>query len=308
MLIFSILLIILPFIISLDSSDYVMKGEEIEQLEKKAKTLACSFISDSFLLSMSNKEKQLKEILKKNKIIKKDSEADKAIPNFVSALCYSKIRPETANEILIHVSEGKTDLPNRENYKYLFEINSKVDYKSIKKYMDEMNQIMKDIEEEEQSLHEKRKDDPDLDKNIKNLEKKMVRNKHYMENNEEKDKKEEKKNRKKRKEKQKEEIIKEKKEEKNEHKIPRRKKSFSMKEFIKRMNFKTIWAFIISLIIILIFPFIYLQTNNIQIENKDNETKTEEEQKEINEGNKNENEKNKKEPIKNDSDNKEKIE
>ena len=193
-----------------------------EQLEKKAKTLACSFISDSFLLSMSNKEKQLKEILKKNKIIKKDSEADKAIPNFVSALCYSKIRPETANEILIHVSEGKTDLPNRENYKYLFEINSKVDYKSIKKYMDEMNQIMKDIEEEEQSLHEKRKDDPDLDKNIKNLEKKMVRNKHYMENNEEKDKKEEKKNRKKRKEKQKEEIIKEKKEEKNEHKIPRR--------------------------------------------------------------------------------------
>ena len=285
MMLFSILLIIITtYIISYDSSEYMMKGSEMEQLEKKAKTLACSFISSDFILSLPNKQKQIIELLKKNKIIKKDSESEETIPNFLSAICYSKIHPQIANEILISVSEGKSDEIIKDKYKYLFEFDPKTDYKNLKKTMKEVKQVMKDIEAEEQSLHEQRNDDPELDNSLKDLQKKMVKNKNYKEskeNNEENEKKDKKSKRKKKERKQKEEIKEEKKEEKKEEEKSenkrKRKKNYGLKEFIRRLDLNTIWPFIISLIIILIFPFMLTQTNNIEIENKYKKPKKEEE-------------------------------
>ena len=284
MYILFIFLIFISYIFCLPSSDAIMKGQELEELEKKAKALACNFLTTSSLLTFANKEKQIKELLKKHKLLKKDSEAQAKIQNFMTSICYSKIDSQTANEILIKISEGHTEIPGKDKYKNYFDFDIKGDFKKYKQIMDELNKVIKDIEAEEKALHDQRKDDPDLEKSMKDIERKLIKNKKYEENLEEKDddddfdddydekkgnKNDKRKNRlkKKREKKKKEEIRKKKEKEKEENEEPRRKRPFRFKNLFGGIDLKTIWPFIISLLIILIFPFIFMTTNNNYIGN-----------------------------------------
>ena len=293
MIILSILLIYISYIFCLPS-DAIMKGKDLEDLEKKAKALACNFLTGSSLLAFADKEKQIKDLLKKNKIYRKDSEANDKIQIFMTSICYSKIDSQTANEILIKVSEGHSEIPGKDKYKHYFEFDMKGDFKKYKKVMNELNKVMKDIEAEEKALHEQRKDDPELEKNLEDIEKKLIKNKKYEENLEEMDdkkketKEDKRKNRikKKREKKKKEEIKKE----KEENEVPRRIRPFSFKNFIGGIDLKTIWPFIISLLIILIFPFIFMPTNNNYIRN--NKIMKGEGEKQINKNKENEQNKN----------------
>ena len=278
MIILSILLLQIFYIFCLPASDAIMKGKELEDLEKRAKALACNFLTSSSLLAFADKEKQIKDLLKKNKIFKKDSEAQDKIQNFMTSICYSKIDSQTANEILIKISEGHTEIPGKDKYKHYFDFDMKGDFKKYKKIMNELNKVMKDIEAEEKALHEKRKDDPELEKDMKDLERKLIKNKKYEEKLDDRDdedddekienKNDKRKNKlKKRREKKKKEEIKKEKEEKEENEVPRRKRPFSFKNLIGAIDINTIWPFVISLLIILIFPFIFMPTNNNHIRN-----------------------------------------
>ena len=299
MIIISILLLQISYIFCLPS-DAIMKAKDLEDLEKKAKALACNFLTTSSLLEFANKEKQIKDLLKKNKIYRKDSEANDQIQNFLTSICYSKMDSQTANEILIKVSEGHTEIPEKDKYKHFFDFDMKGDFKKYKKVMIEVNKVMKDIEAEEKTLHEQRKNDPELEKDIKDMERKLIKNKKYEENKENKEKDDKKKEtkeekrknkiKKKREKKKNEEIEKEKQKqkekEKEENYVPRRKREFSFKNFIGGIDLKTIWPFLISLLIILIFPFIFMPTNNNYIRN--NKIMNREGEKQINKNKENE--------------------
>ena len=277
----SILLIHIYYILCLPTSDGIMKAKELEDLEKKAKALACNFLTSSSLLAFAHKEKQIKDLLKKNKILKKDSETEAKIQNFMTSICFSKIDAQTANEILIKITEGHNEIPEKDKYKHYFDFDMKADFKKYKKIMNEVSKVMKDIEAEEKALHEQRKDDPDLEKNMKDIERKLIKNKKYEEKLEEKDddddeekkesKNEKRKNRRKKREKKKKEEIKKEKEkekkEKEEHEEPRRKRPFRFKNLIGAIDLKTIWPFVISILIILLIPFIFEPTNNNYIRN-----------------------------------------
>ena len=303
-----LLLIAINIILSSLDSEAIIKAQDVEKLEKQAKALACSILINNSLNLKTNKEKQIKEILKKNKIIKKESETMDKMQDFLQTVCYLKIDAETANQILIIISEGKEDLSENNKYNNLFDFNPKGDYKNFKKYMDDVNIVMKEIEKEEKSLHEKRKVDPDLDKELKDLGRKLERNKRYEENNIEKneEKDENMDNSKKKKNKKKEKKEKQKKgkkekieNEKNKENIekfeekkpesdpspPEKKRKFSFKSFFEKLDLTTIWGFIISLIIILIFPCIFIQNNMYKENIVNKEEKNEEEKKENNKGN-----------------------
>jgi len=81
-----------------------------------------------------------------------------------------------ANDILISLSDGKYDfLEDKSNSKF-FDFEPNDDFKELTKNMKQTNKIMEHLQKEEESLHEKRKDDPELDKNMKDFEKKMFKN------------------------------------------------------------------------------------------------------------------------------------
>lgn len=307
MIFFSILLIIIPYFLNLPS-DAIMKAKDIEELEKKAKILACSFLTKSSLISMKNKERQIKDLLKKYKVIQKDSEAKEKIQNFLIAICYPKIAPETANEVLMALSQGNTGLPAKDKYYHLFEFDAKTDFQKFKNVMNEVVQVLKDIEKEEKSLHEKRKDDPELDKSLKDIEKKMVKNKKYTENREEKDEeiienRENNRNSKKKKGKNQKEEMKQRKDQNESG----GKKKLSFKEFIQSLDRMSFWFFIIGGIFIIIFPCIIIETNiNNNLEKEENKRKKEEEKNGMNKSKENVEEKEATKNEKNDSKNNEK--
>ena len=290
MFIFISLLIISPLILC--ASDAVMKAQEVEKLEKKAKSLACSFILNSSSLQKQNKEKQIKELLKKNKLLKKESDTKAKINQFLTSVCYSKLDSETANEILTSVSEGNIDLPDKEKYEKLFEYKD-ADIKKISKVMEEINEVNKEIEEEQKNIHEKRKEDPKLDKTMKDLEEKIQRNPNYdgtkedtkEEKNEEK--KEEKKGEKKDKNKKNKKKGKKKKKKKKIH-IPSydedepdygnyeysddEENKFSLKKLWENIGIKNFYAIITSICVIFI-PFIIIQISDKMDKKKGNNLK-----------------------------------
>lgn len=270
---FSNLLILIPFIIGIDPGTPI-EGEDMEKFQKKAKTLACSFLASNALLSLKNKEKHLKDLLKKKKIIKSDSEADDKVLTFMTAICYTKITPEIASEILLLESEGKSDIGKNEKYNIFFKLDQKVNLKKAQKLMNEVDGIMKEIDFQEGTLQTNNKDKNELDLSKKDFGKKLIKNQKYSESIEEKNEKIKEKNnyknnkKRKKKEKLKKEEKKSEKIVKNENKPPRRKKSFSFKNFIQKLDLNTIWGFIISLIIVLIFPCISTRINNNNYINK----------------------------------------
>jgi uncharacterized membrane protein YciS (DUF1049 family) len=157
-----------------------MKAQEFEQMELKAKTFACSILADSSLLS-KKREKQIRDYLKKNNFLKSDSESNihEKIKQFKTCVCFNNIYTDRANDILIQLSDGKYDfLDDTSNTKF-FDFDKNDDFTELTKNLKQTNKIMEDLKKEEDSLHEKRKDDPELDNSLKDIEKKMFRNPKY---------------------------------------------------------------------------------------------------------------------------------
>ena len=126
------------------------KKPKIFSQTKKAKALACSVLSSSPISTEKNTKRQIRELLKKNEIIKRTAETKEKIYDFLTAICFKNIKDETANDILNALSEKKAEfLANRE-FVELFEISPNLDYKKIQKLMDTVNEILDQIEEEEE--------------------------------------------------------------------------------------------------------------------------------------------------------------
>ena len=161
-----------------------MKVQEFQKMEKKAKTFACSLLSESSILS-KKKEKQIRDYLKKNNFLKSDKESNvhDKIKQFKTAICSNNIYTDRANDILMGLSDGKYDIINDKDNAKFFDFDKNLDFNEITKNMKETNEIMEELRKEEESLHEKRKDDPNLDDSLKDIEKKMFRNPKYDPNN-----------------------------------------------------------------------------------------------------------------------------
>ena len=160
--------------------DSTMKVQEFQQMERKAKTFACSLLAESPILS-KKKEKQIRDYLKKNNFLKSDSESSihEKIKQFKTSICFNNIYIDRANDILMGLSDGKYDLLNDKDNAKFFDFDKNSDFNELTKTMKETNEIMEELKKEEESLHEKRKDDPNLDNSLKDIEKKMFKNPKY---------------------------------------------------------------------------------------------------------------------------------
>ena len=160
MLLFFIYLLIsfIQIIITSSISDGVMKVQEFEKMEKKAKTFACSLLSDSSIIS-KKKEKKIKEYLKKNNFLKSDAEYNiqEKIKQFKTTICYDNIYIDKANDILMQLQDGNYDFINDKSLSKFFEFDTKSDFKELTKNLKETIQIMEDLRKEEESLHEKKR-------------------------------------------------------------------------------------------------------------------------------------------------------
>lgn len=168
--------ILIIIIIKLSKSDNDKAGQKgLENLEKKAKALACSFLSNTFISSTKDYDKKFRDILKENNFIQNESEAKEKISQFMLVNCYLKITSEIANKLIMNISTKKIDVKNKE-YLSLFEMDKNTDFKKMSDTMKEINGIMKEIKAEEEIFAKKRKEDPNFEKNLKDFEEKMKKN------------------------------------------------------------------------------------------------------------------------------------
>jgi hypothetical protein len=126
------------------------KKPKIFSQTKKAKALVCSVLSSSPISTEKNTKRQIRELLKKNEIIKRTAETKEKIYEFLTAICFKNIKDETANDILNALSEKKAEVLTNRELVELFEISPNLDYKNIQKLMDTVNEILDQIEEEEE--------------------------------------------------------------------------------------------------------------------------------------------------------------
>ena len=170
MKLFSLLILIF---LKLSISDINAGQKELQKLERKAKTLACQFLTSNFLTSVKDSGKKLKDILKQNNIIHNESEAKEKISQFMLVNCYLKITPDIANKVILDISKGSIDFKKNKQYLNLFEMNEKTDFNKLVQTMKEINEILKEIKAEEEIFKKRKKDDPNFEKNLKDFEEKM---------------------------------------------------------------------------------------------------------------------------------------
>ena len=169
--------LLILILIKLSISDVKDSGQKVFQnIEKKAKALACSILSKSFLNSAKDYDNKLKEILKEKKLIKNESEAKDKITQIMLVTCFQKITKEMANKAILDISKGNLDINKNKQYLKLFEIDKNLDFNQLVQTMKELNEIMKEIEAEEELFAKKNKDDPNFMKNMKDFEEKMKKN------------------------------------------------------------------------------------------------------------------------------------
>jgi len=165
--------LILLIILKLSISDINAGQKEFQKLERKAKTLACQFLTSNFLSSVKESGKKLKDILKQNNIIHNESEAKDKISQFMLVNCYLKITPDIANKVILDISKGSIDFKKNKQYLNLFEMNEKTDFNKLAQTMKEINEILKEIKAEEEIFKKRKMDDPNFEKNLKDFEEKM---------------------------------------------------------------------------------------------------------------------------------------
>ena len=168
--------LLILIIIKVYISDNKAGQKELQNLEKKAKTLACSFLSNAYISSTKDYDKKFKEILQQNNIIQNESEAKEKISQFMLVNCYLKITSDIANKIILDISKKNIDIKNNKQYLSLFEMDKNTDFKKITETMKEINDIMKELKSEEEIFAKRRKEDPNFEKNLKDFEEKMKKN------------------------------------------------------------------------------------------------------------------------------------
>ena len=173
---FSVLILIIIKLSLSDKDNNAKPGQkEFQNLEKKTKALACSFLSNTFISLSKDYDKKFQELLKENKFIQNESEAKEKIAQFMMVNCYLKITSDMANKLILDIPKKNIDIKNKQ-YLNLFEMDKKTDFKKIAETLKEINEIMKEIKAEEEIFTKKRKEDPNFEKNLKDFEEKMKKN------------------------------------------------------------------------------------------------------------------------------------
>ena len=168
-----ILLIFLSIKISF--SDLNSARNNLKNIEKKSKVLACSYLSKFFIDSAKDYDKIFKDIFKDKSSTKNESEIKERISQYLLVNCYLKITKELANNLILEISKGKKDIMKNKKYFELFEIDKNNDINKMKETMKEIGDILKEIKEEEEILR-KGKDSPNFEKAFKEFEEKMKKN------------------------------------------------------------------------------------------------------------------------------------
>ena len=147
----SISLLLFIYIINycFSASDDQKNDKEYAQAERRVKSLACSILSNTNIPFVKNTRRQIKDLLKKNEIIQKTADMKEKMPEFLAAICYSKIETDDAQEIVEKLSKRKMDVLQNQEYEELFEIKPDLNFTKIKRIMKRVKKIMKKIEKEE---------------------------------------------------------------------------------------------------------------------------------------------------------------
>ena len=176
------LLILTSIILTFVSNEEIPNAKNFLQREKKAKALACTILTNTLATKVTDR-RRIGELLKKNKIITRNNEIKEKSMNFLTTICYLRIKEEETNDIITGVSEKKFDILNKEEYLKLFDIESGLDFKKIKKNMNRVKEIMRIIEEEEEDKkREEKEEERDVEKVVQDLRKKLKNNNLYNTN------------------------------------------------------------------------------------------------------------------------------
>ena len=162
-------------LIKLNLSDLNSEKKNFKNLDKKAKAIACSYLSKIFIESIKDFDKLYKDTFKDISVGQNEAETKEKISHFMLVNCYSKITKEQANNIILGISKGNKDIIKNKEYYDLFQMDKEKDMSKIKDTMVEISEILKEIKEEEE-LFRKKKDSPDFEKAFKEFEEKMKKN------------------------------------------------------------------------------------------------------------------------------------
>ena len=162
-------------LIKLNLSDLNSEKKNFKNLDKKAKAIACSYLSKIFIESIKDFDKLYKDTFKDISVGQNEAETKEKISHFMLVNCYSKITKEQANNIILGISKGNKDIIKNKEYYDLFQMDKEKDMSKIKDTMVEISEILKEIKEEEE-LFRKKKDSPDFEKALKEFEEKMKKN------------------------------------------------------------------------------------------------------------------------------------
>ena len=162
-------------LIKLNLSDLNSEKKNFKNLDKKAKAIACSYLSKIFIDSIKDFDKLYKDTFKDISVGQNEAETKEKISHFMLVNCYSKITKEQANNIILGISKGNKDIIKNKEYYDLFQMDKEKDMSKIKDTMVEISEILKEIKEEEE-LFRKKKDSPDFEKAFKEFEEKMKKN------------------------------------------------------------------------------------------------------------------------------------
>ena len=171
----NIYLIIILILIKLYSSELNSGKKNFKNFEKKAKVLACSYLSKIFIDSVKDFDKLYKDAFNDKSSSESENETKEKVSHFMIVNCYSKITKETANNIILEISKGNKDIIKKKEYFNLFEMGKDRDMNKMKETMKEIGEVLKEIKEEEE-LFRKKKDSPDFEKAFKEFEEKMKKN------------------------------------------------------------------------------------------------------------------------------------
>ena len=167
--------LIIFLLIKLNLSDLNSEKKNFKNLDKKAKAIACSYLSKIFIESIKDFDKLYKDTFKDISVGQNEAETKEKISHFMLVNCYSKITKEQANNIILGISKGNKDIIKNKEYYDLFQMDKEKDMSKIKDTMVEISEILKEIKEEEE-LFRKKKDSPDFEKAFKEFEEKMKKN------------------------------------------------------------------------------------------------------------------------------------
>ena len=167
--------IILLILVKISLSDLNSKERSIKNLEKKAKVLACSYLSKLFSDSIKENENILKDLIK-DKSFLNEAESKEKISQILLMNCYTKITNSLANDLILEITKGKKDILKNKKYYELFELDKTKDINNMKETMKEMEEILKEIKKEEEQFLKKGKDSPNFEKAYKEFEEKMKKN------------------------------------------------------------------------------------------------------------------------------------